>query len=173
MTLDTHKLARLGLFTALASILGYIESLLPVFPGIPGIKPGLANLAVLFLLLRYTWKEAGCRSIGSPHFDHRFSVWKFIWNYLQLCRCRTQSVCHDILPEKNGCLSRYAQHSRRCFSQCRTACCCDGDRRKSCTDLLRARAACRRGRSRRGGRHCHFRSVTPNLTGAKTQKRGL
>ena len=58
MTLDTHKLARLGLFTALASILGYIESLLPVFPGIPGIKPGLANLAVLFLLLRYTWKEA-------------------------------------------------------------------------------------------------------------------
>ena len=58
MTLDTHKLARLGLFTALASILGYIESLLPVFPGIPGIKPGLANLAVLFLLRRYTWKEA-------------------------------------------------------------------------------------------------------------------
>ena len=58
MTLDTHKLARLGLFTALASILGYIESLLPVFPGVPGIKPGLANLAVLFLLLRYTWKEA-------------------------------------------------------------------------------------------------------------------
>jgi len=58
MTLDTQKLARLGLFTALASILGYIESLLPIFPGIPGIKLGLANLAVLFLLLRYTWKEA-------------------------------------------------------------------------------------------------------------------
>lgn len=58
MTPDSHKLARLGLFTALASILGYIESLLPVFPGIPGIKLGLANLAVLFLLLRYTWKEA-------------------------------------------------------------------------------------------------------------------
>ena len=58
MTLDTHKLARLGLFTALASIFGYIESLLPVFPGVPGIKLGLANLAVLFLLLRYTWKEA-------------------------------------------------------------------------------------------------------------------
>lgn len=58
MTLDTQRLARLGLFTALASILGYIESLLPVFPGVPGIKLGLANLAVLFLLLRYTWKEA-------------------------------------------------------------------------------------------------------------------
>ena len=35
MTLDTHKLARLGLFTALASILGYIESPAARFSGHP------------------------------------------------------------------------------------------------------------------------------------------
>lgn len=171
MTLDTHKLARLGLFTALASILGYIESLRPFFRASQVLSLALQSRCPLSFASLYM--ERGCRSIGSPHFDHRFSVWKFIWNYLQLFRCRTQSVCHDILPEKNGCLSRYAQHSRRCFSQCRAACCCDGDRRKFCTDLLCARAACRRGRNRRGGRHYHFRSVTPDLTVAKTQKRGL
>lgn len=53
-----RKFAFLGLFSALAIILGYIESLFPVFVGIPGIKLGLANLAVLFILERNTWKEA-------------------------------------------------------------------------------------------------------------------
>ena len=53
-----RKYAFLGLFSALAIILGYVESLFPVFIGIPGIKLGLANLAVLFILERYTWKEA-------------------------------------------------------------------------------------------------------------------
>lgn len=58
MNVLTQKLAHLGLFTALAAILGYLESLFPIFPSVPGIKLGLANLSVLFLLLRYTWKEA-------------------------------------------------------------------------------------------------------------------
>lgn len=53
-----RKYAFLGLFSALAIILGYVENLFPVFIGIPGIKLGLANLAVLFILERYTWKEA-------------------------------------------------------------------------------------------------------------------
>ena len=35
-----------------------MESLFPFFAGIPGIKLGLANLAVLFILETYTWKEA-------------------------------------------------------------------------------------------------------------------
>lgn len=42
-----RKTAYLGLFSAVAIILGYVESLIPVFAGIPGIKLGLANLAVL------------------------------------------------------------------------------------------------------------------------------
>lgn len=54
----TRKTAYLGLFSALAIILGYLESLIPLFPGIPGIKIGLANLCVLFILVRYSWREA-------------------------------------------------------------------------------------------------------------------
>jgi heptaprenyl diphosphate synthase len=53
-----HKTAYLGIFSALAIIFGYVETLVPVFAGVPGIKLGLANLAVLFILQRYTWKEA-------------------------------------------------------------------------------------------------------------------
>lgn len=58
-----QKTAYLGLFSAAAIILGYVESLIPVFAGIPGIKLGLANLAVLFILERYTYREAALVSL--------------------------------------------------------------------------------------------------------------
>lgn len=53
-----RKIANLGIFSALAIIFGYIETLIPVFAGIPGIKLGLANLAVLYILVRYTFRDA-------------------------------------------------------------------------------------------------------------------
>ena len=56
--MNNKKNAYLGLFAAVAIIFGYVESLVPFFAGIPGIKLGLANLAVLFILETYTWKEA-------------------------------------------------------------------------------------------------------------------
>lgn len=56
--MNHKKTAYLGLFAAVAIIFGYVESLIPFFAGIPGIKLGLANLAVLFILEKYTWKEA-------------------------------------------------------------------------------------------------------------------
>ncbi|MCR5625965.1 MAG: Gx transporter family protein [Lachnospiraceae bacterium] len=39
-------------------ILSYIESLIPFFFGIPGMKLGLSNLAVVFALYTYGGKEA-------------------------------------------------------------------------------------------------------------------
>ncbi len=60
----TKKIAYLGLFTAVAMILGYVETLLPVFAGVPGIKLGLANLAVVFVLYQSGWKEAALVSIA-------------------------------------------------------------------------------------------------------------
>ena len=51
----------MGLFAAIAIIFGYVESLIPFFAGIPGIKLGLANLAVLFIL--ETYKEAALVSM--------------------------------------------------------------------------------------------------------------
>ena len=52
------KTAYLGLLCAAAIILGYVESLFPVFAGVPGMKIGLPNLAVVMVLYLYTWKEA-------------------------------------------------------------------------------------------------------------------
>lgn len=45
-----RRTAELGLFLALALILAYVESLIPLSFGIPGIKLGLPNLIVLLLL---------------------------------------------------------------------------------------------------------------------------
>ena len=49
---NTKALSTCALLTAAALILSYIESLLPVFPGVPGIKVGFANIAVVFALYR-------------------------------------------------------------------------------------------------------------------------
>ena len=54
----TKKTAFLGVLTAAALLLSYVESLFVLAPGIPGIKLGLANLAVVLCLYRYGWKEA-------------------------------------------------------------------------------------------------------------------
>jgi len=49
----SKKIAFLGLCTALALILAYVEVLLqPLFPAIPGIKMGLPNIIIIFLLYR-------------------------------------------------------------------------------------------------------------------------
>lgn len=44
------KTAQLGMLLAFALILGYVESLLPLPFGLPGMKLGLANLAILLTL---------------------------------------------------------------------------------------------------------------------------
>lgn len=53
-----HKTVILGFLLALSLILSYIESLLPLAIGIPGIKLGLPNLVVVLLLYSYGAKEA-------------------------------------------------------------------------------------------------------------------
>lgn len=53
-----NKLSFMGLFLALALILSYVESLFPFFFGVPGMKLGLANLAVVLALYIYGAKEA-------------------------------------------------------------------------------------------------------------------
>ena len=55
--MKTKKLTTLALLTAGAMILSYVESMLPSI-GIPGVKMGLANIAVIFALYRLGWKEA-------------------------------------------------------------------------------------------------------------------
>ncbi len=52
------KTAYLGLFLALALICSYVESLVPVFVGIPGVKLGLTNAVVILMLYTIGAKEA-------------------------------------------------------------------------------------------------------------------
>ena len=61
--MKTRKLTTLGLCVALALILSYVESLLPPLVAVPGVKVGLPNVVILFLLYRYGWKEAGTVSL--------------------------------------------------------------------------------------------------------------
>ncbi len=61
--MKTKKLTTLGLAVALALILSYVESLLPPLVAVPGVKVGLPNIVILFLLYRYGWKEAGAVSL--------------------------------------------------------------------------------------------------------------
>ena len=55
-----RRLALTALLTAFAAALGYIDAILPLydFLPVPGLKLGLANLAVLFTLCLLGWKEA-------------------------------------------------------------------------------------------------------------------
>lgn len=56
--MKTKHVATFGMLIALAFILSYIESLIPVPIPIPGIKLGLANLVVLVALYSMGMKEA-------------------------------------------------------------------------------------------------------------------
>ena len=53
-----NKTAYFGVFTSLALILSYVETLIPISFGIPGIKLGLANLVIVIVLYTYGGKEA-------------------------------------------------------------------------------------------------------------------
>lgn len=52
------KTVLLGFLLAISMILAYIESILPLAIGIPGVKLGLPNLVVVLLLYSYGKREA-------------------------------------------------------------------------------------------------------------------
>ena len=57
------NVARFGLLVALALILSYLESLVPLSFGVPGIKLGLPNVVVVFALYRLSPKSAAIISL--------------------------------------------------------------------------------------------------------------
>ncbi len=50
----TKKTALLGILVALAMILSYIDSIIPLLPAVPGVRLGLANAVSVFLLYSYS-----------------------------------------------------------------------------------------------------------------------
>lgn len=57
-TNKNKRLTTLALTITFALILSYIESKIPPFVAIPGIKVGLANIAVIFTLYKFGVKDA-------------------------------------------------------------------------------------------------------------------
>lgn len=50
--------AYMGVFSALAILFGYVESLIPISIGVPGVKLGIANIITIVILYRMGVKEA-------------------------------------------------------------------------------------------------------------------
>jgi heptaprenyl diphosphate synthase len=61
--MKSKKVAFLGLSIGLAMILSFVESQIPALVAVPGIKVGLPNLVIVFMLYRIGFKEAATVSI--------------------------------------------------------------------------------------------------------------
>ena len=61
--METRKIARMGLLSALALILSYVESLIPAFVAVPLVMMGRANIVVVFVLYTLGPGEAAIVSI--------------------------------------------------------------------------------------------------------------
>ncbi len=61
---NTKKTVFLGLAASVTLILSYVESLLPpLVAAVPGVKMGLPNIMIIFLLYRFGWREAAAVSL--------------------------------------------------------------------------------------------------------------
>lgn len=63
MNNNTKKLTTMAIMVSFALILSFIESRIPAFVAIPGVKVGLANIAVIFTLYKMGVKEAAAISV--------------------------------------------------------------------------------------------------------------
>ncbi len=55
---NINKIAALGMLSALAVIFGYVEYLIPFSAAVPGIKLGLCNIVIMYVMYVYSWREA-------------------------------------------------------------------------------------------------------------------
>ena len=61
---NAQRLALLGLCASVALLLSYVEALFPpLFAAVPGIKMGLPNIAIIFVLYRYGLRDAALVSL--------------------------------------------------------------------------------------------------------------
>ena len=56
--METRKVVHMGMLIALALVLSFIESQIPAFVAVPGMKLGLANIAIVFALYSLGFREA-------------------------------------------------------------------------------------------------------------------
>ena len=104
MKKDIRKIAYIGLLSALSLAIYAFESMLPPLLPIPGIKPGLSNIIILYSLKRFGKKEAGCvllvrLLISAILLGNAISlIYSAAGGFLALL---TEIVCDKILTGKN------------------------------------------------------------------------
>lgn len=149
----SKKVAMAGMFTALAMIFSYVEVLIPINLGIPGMKLGLANLVVVtalytmgapmafavsmirIMLVSVTFGSLGCHALQSGR------------GHIELLR-------HDAAEKNTEFLYDWSECGRRYSSQYRSAGCGHGGGGEYSSDFLSASPAhCRNGH-RNVDRHC-------------------
>ena len=84
---NNHKIALCGVLIALAMILSYLESLVPIHMAVPGVKLGLANLV--------TGSEVDGCNLGRTYHPVECSVRKYGGVTIQSGRCGMQHPDHD------------------------------------------------------------------------------
>ena len=62
LSLYIRRMVTLSALIAVAMILSYIESMIPAFVAVPGVKMGLSNIATVFALYTLGWPYAICVS---------------------------------------------------------------------------------------------------------------
>ena len=117
---NTKRLAQLGLLTALSLIASYIELLIPMPIGIPGVKLGLANLMIVWALYAMGPKEAlavnGVRIVLSGFLFGNLSM--ILYSLAGGCR----QLCLHVSGQKIGRFpDSRGQHHRRGDAQCGAA----------------------------------------------------
>ena len=61
---SAKKIALLGLCTAIAMVFAWVEiQLPPLAAAVPGVKMGLPNIVIIFILYRFGWREAAAVSL--------------------------------------------------------------------------------------------------------------
>ena len=56
--MDVKKISKISMLLSISVVLSLIESIIPIVGIIPGIKLGLANIVVLYILYTMTLKDA-------------------------------------------------------------------------------------------------------------------
>ena len=100
---NTHRLALMGLLTALGLIIGYIEFLIPIPLGIPGVKPGFANIVIVWALYSLELWEA-LMIIGMRIFLSGFLFGNFSMILYSLAGAAVSFLCM-CLAKKSGLFS--------------------------------------------------------------------
>ena len=104
MKKDIRKIVTLGLLAALSLAIYAFESILPPILPIPGAKPGLSNIIILYCLKRFGKKEAGSvllvrLLLSAILFGNLISlIYSLAGGFLALI---IEIICNKILSGKN------------------------------------------------------------------------